>query len=90
MLSGSSDQEFRPSTGATQQRNRYFLHKKYATPRYEPITHSAPRGDDVGIEIPHKVRRTLGLDEAPSWVLVASTFRTAPAKNWRARLDSNQ
>jgi hypothetical protein len=32
MLSGSSDQEFRPSTGATQQRNRYFLHKKYATP----------------------------------------------------------
>jgi hypothetical protein len=36
-----------------------------------PITHSAPRGDDVGIEIPHKVRRALGLDEAPSWALVS-------------------
>jgi hypothetical protein len=44
------------------------------TPRFVvilPITHSAPRGDDVGIEIPHKVRRALGLDEAPSWVLVS-------------------
>lgn len=44
------------------------------TPRFVvilPITHSAPRGDDVGIEIPHKVRRALGLDDAPSWVLVS-------------------
>ena len=44
------------------------------TPRFVvilPITHSGPRGDDVGIEIPHKVRRALGLDEAPSWVLVS-------------------
>jgi hypothetical protein len=36
-----------------------------------PITHSAPRGADVGIEIPHKVRRALGLDDAPCWVLVS-------------------
>ena len=45
-----------------------------ATPKFVvilPITHSAPRGDDVGIEIPHKVRRALGLDDAPSWVLVS-------------------
>jgi hypothetical protein len=44
------------------------------TPRFVvilPITHSAPRGDDVGIEIPHKVRHALGLDDAPSWVLVS-------------------
>ncbi len=44
------------------------------TPRFVvilPITHSAPRGGDVGIEIPHKVRRALGLDDAPSWVLVS-------------------
>jgi len=44
------------------------------TPRFVvilPITHSAPGGDDVGIEIPHKVRRALGFDEAPSWVLVS-------------------
>jgi NAD(P)-dependent dehydrogenase (short-subunit alcohol dehydrogenase family) len=31
-LSGSSDQELRSITCATQQRNRYFLHEKYATP----------------------------------------------------------
>jgi hypothetical protein len=44
------------------------------TPRFVvilPITHSSPRGDDVGNEIPHKVRRALGLDDAPSWVLVS-------------------
>ncbi len=44
------------------------------TPRFVvilPITRSAPRGDDVGVEIPHKVRRALGLDDAPSWVLIS-------------------
>ena len=44
------------------------------TPRFVvilPITHSAPRGGNVGIEIPHKVRRALGLDDAPSWVLLS-------------------
>jgi len=44
------------------------------TPRFVvilPITHSAPAGDTVGIEIPHKVLQALGLDDARSWVLVS-------------------
>lgn len=36
-----------------------------------PITHTAPRGDTVGVEVPAQVRRALGLDEAPSWVVVS-------------------
>jgi hypothetical protein len=36
-----------------------------------PITHSAPTGDTVGIEIPPKVARALGLDEVRSWVVVS-------------------
>jgi hypothetical protein len=36
-----------------------------------PITHSAPTGDTVGIEIPPKVAQALGLDEARSWVVVS-------------------
>jgi hypothetical protein len=36
-----------------------------------PITHSAPTGDTVAIEIPPKVGRALGLDEARSWVVVS-------------------
>ena len=35
-----------------------------------PITHSPPGSDAVGIEIPAKVKRALGLD-APSWVIVS-------------------
>jgi hypothetical protein len=31
----------------------------------------APKGDTVGIEIPPKVRQALGLDDAPSWVIVS-------------------
>lgn len=45
-----------------------------ATPRFVvilPITHSAPDGDAVGIEIPPKVRRAIGLGDAPSWVIVS-------------------
>lgn len=45
-----------------------------ATPRFVvilPITHSAPAGDTVGIEIPLKVRQAIGLDDAPSWVIVS-------------------
>lgn len=44
------------------------------SPRYVvilPITHSPPSGDTVGVEIPHKVKRALGLDDAPSWVIVS-------------------
>jgi hypothetical protein len=36
-----------------------------------PITHSPPRNDTVGIAIPAKVGRALGLDDAPSWVIVS-------------------
>ena len=47
-------------------------------PRYVvllPITHTPPSddtvGDTVGIEIPARVRQALGLDDAPSWVIVS-------------------
>ena len=36
-----------------------------------PITHSPPDADTVGIEIPAKVKQALGLDDAPSWVIVS-------------------
>jgi hypothetical protein len=36
-----------------------------------PITHSPPTGGTVGIEIPARVRQALGLDDAPSWVIVS-------------------
>jgi hypothetical protein len=36
-----------------------------------PITHTAPSGKTVGIEIPEAVRRALGLDDARSWVIVS-------------------
>ena len=44
------------------------------SPRYVvllPITHRAPTGDTVGIEMPPRVKAMLGLDEAPSWVIVS-------------------
>jgi len=36
-----------------------------------PITHSPPIGDTVAIEIPAKVRQSIGLDDEPSWVVVS-------------------
>jgi hypothetical protein len=36
-----------------------------------PITHSPPIGDTVAIEIPARVRQSLGLDDPPSWVIVS-------------------
>ena len=36
-----------------------------------PISHSAPTGDEVGIEIPQAVRAHLGLDHDRSWVIVS-------------------
>ena len=36
-----------------------------------PITHTPPAGDTVGIEIPARARRALGLDDTPSWVIVS-------------------
>ena len=45
-----------------------------ARPRFVvllPITHSPPSADTVGIELPAKVKIALGLDDAPSWVIVS-------------------
>jgi hypothetical protein len=36
-----------------------------------PITHAPPVGEIVAIEIPPKVRAAIGLDDAPSWVIVS-------------------
>lgn len=43
-------------------------------PRYVvllPITHSAPSGDVVEIEIPARVKQALGLDDPRSWVIIS-------------------
>jgi len=45
-----------------------------ATPRFVvllPITHSPPRGDTVAIEIPAKVRQSIGLDDERCWMVVS-------------------
>ena len=45
-----------------------------ASPRFVvilPITHTRPEKNTVGVEIPKKVRKALGLDDAPSWVIVS-------------------
>ena len=45
-----------------------------ASPRFVvilPITHTRPGKKTVGVEIPAKVRQALGLDDAPSWVIVS-------------------
>ncbi|MDP9836213.1 hypothetical protein J2T09_000955 [Neorhizobium huautlense] len=47
---------------------------KVVQPRYVvllPITHSPPSGAVVGVEIPAAVKRALGLDDLPSWVIVS-------------------
>ena len=36
-----------------------------------PITHTPPDRDTIGIEIPIKVKQAIGLDDAPSWVIVS-------------------
>lgn len=36
-----------------------------------PITHSPPIGDTVAIEIPAKVRQSIGLDDEPGWVVIS-------------------
>ena len=43
-------------------------------PRYVvllPITHLPPDAGTIGIEIPARVKRAIGLDDAPSWVVVS-------------------
>jgi hypothetical protein len=45
-----------------------------ASPRFVvilPITHAPPDRNTVGVEIPAKVRQAIGLDDAPSWVIVS-------------------
>jgi hypothetical protein len=45
-----------------------------STPRFVvilPITHTPPSGNTVGIDIPPRVRQAIGLDDAPSWVIVS-------------------
>ena len=45
-----------------------------ALPRFVvilPITHTQPDNNAVGVEIPARVRQALGLDDAPSWVIVS-------------------
>lgn len=45
-----------------------------AVPRYVvllPITQSRPDAETVAIEIPMKVRQSIGLDDTPSWVVVS-------------------
>ena len=45
-----------------------------AAPRFVvilPITHTPPDKDTVGVELPAKVRHAIGLDDAPSWVIVS-------------------
>ena len=45
-----------------------------ASPRFVvilPITHTPPGQDTIGIEIPAKVKQSLGLDAAPSWIIVS-------------------
>lgn len=36
-----------------------------------PITRTPPSGDTVGIATPARVQQAIGLDEAPSWVIVS-------------------
>jgi hypothetical protein len=36
-----------------------------------PVTHSAPTGATVGIEVPPKVRQMIGFDDEPCWVIVS-------------------
>jgi PemK-like, MazF-like toxin of type II toxin-antitoxin system len=36
-----------------------------------PITHTPPASGAEGVEIPAKVKKVLGLDDQPSWVIVS-------------------
>lgn len=40
-----------------------------------PITHTPPAVDATTVEIPHQVKRRLGLDDAGSWVVLAEANR---------------
>lgn len=36
-----------------------------------PVTHAAPADLSAAVEVPHATKRRLGLDDAPSWVVVS-------------------
>src|SRR3546814_20208097 len=40
-----------------------------------PITHRRPAPPSIGIEIPPRVKRHLGLDEEPSWEIGSASCR---------------
>jgi hypothetical protein len=40
-----------------------------------PITHTPPTAEELAVEIPHAVKRRLGLDDARSWVVVTEINR---------------
>lgn len=42
-----------------------------------PVTHSAPDGADTAVEMPANVKRDLGLDREPSWIVTSelNSFR---------------
>jgi hypothetical protein len=42
-----------------------------------PITHSEPAEPAAGVEIPPATKRRLGLDDAPSWIMVSAGNRFA-------------
>jgi hypothetical protein len=45
-----------------------------ASPRYVvilPITHAPPERDTTLVDIPARVGRAIGMDDAPSWVIVS-------------------
>ena len=35
-----------------------------------PITHTRPKDADAAVELPHGIKRHLGLDDLPSWVVL--------------------
>lgn len=41
-----------------------------------PITHTPPRSPDDAIEIPHLVKKHLGLDDDRSWVVITEVNRS--------------
>lgn len=55
-----------------------------------PITHSSPKAGGEGVEIPPAVKRHLGLDDAPSWILVSEGNEFAwPGYDLRRRRDGS-
>jgi hypothetical protein len=52
-----------------------------------PITHSAPTSADLAVEMPPETKRRLGLDDAPSWIVLTDANRfTWPGPDLRPRV----